>query len=95
MAFILDQPFDLGYLYYGPDHEHFLEAKKSAARGYDKLAYVANRLGITDPIYLVLAAGIVQYNAALVMAVGKSWRIEKLKAAVDAAKKKEVEKKDA
>jgi len=79
MRFIGNMAPDLAYGLLGEGHEHFLEVKRASEPSYEKLAYVANRLQWTDPVYLVLTVALGQYIAALSACSMKSYRIEKAK----------------
>lgn len=67
VALILDAPFAFAYAAGGPDHEHWHKAgeKLEQSQCYDKLAYVVNRLGVKDPLYLILGVGLAEYLGAI------------------------------
>lgn len=90
VALILSSPFTFGYALGGPDHVHWRDAAEKLEGGqcYEKMAYVVNRLGITDPLYLILAVGIVEYVGVVGQCVSKSVNVRR-------AKKAEQEKQEA
>jgi hypothetical protein len=91
-----DAPFDLGYTLGGPDHGHWKEARESINSGgaYKKFAYVANRLGFQNPVYLVLALGLVEYTGAIGKCAAYSWNIWQEKRERLAAEKEARERAD-
>lgn len=70
-------PFDVAYAALGADHAHWRAAREemASAHCYEKFAYVANRLGATDPIYLVLAVGLAEYCTVVGKCAATSYRV--------------------
>ena len=83
IALILGSPFTFGYAMGGPDHEHWKITGEQLEHSqcYDKMAYVVNRLAIRDPMYLILAVGIVEYLGAIGRCAATSMKIHKAKIA--------------
>ncbi len=73
-----DAGFDIGYLESGPGHDHWIAAREKmrTSKIYDKWAYIFNRLGWDNPLYIVVAVAAVEYGTGIAQCVSASREIE-------------------